>query len=69
LGCKTGYNFYFFSWKKERKKEFELEWVELHKGYNLFFFLMEEFRRVLSLKGVEWSGVGVAKELGSCFLW
>jgi hypothetical protein len=40
---------------EERKKEIELEWVELHKGYN-FFFLMEEVGRVLSLKGVEWRG-------------
>jgi hypothetical protein len=42
--------------KKERKKEIELEWVELHKGYNFIFFLMEEFGRVLSLKGVERRG-------------
>jgi hypothetical protein len=44
---------------EERKKEIELEWVELHKGYNFIFSSwksLEEFGRVLSLKGVEWRG-------------
>lgn len=52
---------------EERKKEIELEWVELHKGYNFIFSSWKSLEEFWAWR--EWSGGGIAKEIGSWFLW
>jgi len=54
--AKRGRIFIFSRGRKKERKNLNLNGLSCIKGTILFFFLMEEFGRVLSLKRVEWRG-------------